>query len=117
VGNGRFQHRGGTILTVVLLIQLLSIMLLTVLESTRASTDFYVKTYQMYEARIMKELFLADYQKLSLANKGRVEYNVGTVIYEETAGVLAIQCLVKQRTFRFSETVSANSNEIATVRD
>ncbi|MCW3744348.1 hypothetical protein [Enterococcus gallinarum] len=32
-------------------------MLLTVLENTRTTTDFYIKTLHMYEARIMKELF------------------------------------------------------------
>ena len=58
-------------------------MLLTVLENTRTTTDFYIKTLHMYEARIMKELFLADYQRLTYAEQGSVNYNVGRVIYEQ----------------------------------
>ena len=66
----------------MMLIHLLSLMLLTVLENTRTTTDFYIKTLHMYEARIMKEL-LADYQRLTYAEQGSVNYNVGRVIYEQ----------------------------------
>ena len=80
--NGRFLHKGGIFLSAMMLIHLLSLMLLTVLENTRTTTDFYIKTLHMYEARIMKELFLADYQRLTYAEQGSVNYNVGRVIYE-----------------------------------
>ena len=79
-------------------------MLLTVLENTRTTTDFYIKTLHMYEARIMKELFLADYQRLTYAEQGSVNYNVGRVIYEQK----------EERTFRFTEILSGDLEKIAT---
>ena len=47
----------------------------------------------------MKELFLADYQRLTYAEQGSVNYNVGRVIYEQKEELLLIQCVVNQRTF------------------
>lgn len=112
--NGRFLHKGGIFFSAMLLIHLLSIMLLTILENTRATTDFYTKTLHMYEARIIKELFLADYQRLTFAEKGSVNYNVGKVIYEQKEELLVIQCVVNQRTFRFTEILSDDLEEIGT---
>ncbi|STD83957.1 Uncharacterised protein [Enterococcus gallinarum] len=106
--NGRFLHKGGIFFSAMMLIHLLSLMLLTVLENTRTTTDFYIKTLHMYEARIMKELFLADYQRLTYAEQGSVNYNVGRVIYEQKEELLLIQCVVNQRTFRFTEILSGD---------
>jgi hypothetical protein len=113
--NGRFKHKskGGIFFSSVMLIHFLSVMLLMVLENTRVVTDFYSKTVYMYEARIMKELFLADYQRLSFAKEGSVNYNVGKLTYEQKGEVLAIQCFINQRTFRFTERF-VDSEKIAT---
>lgn len=56
----------------------------------------------------MKELFLADYQRLTHAEQGSVNYNVGRVIYEQKEELLLIQCVVNQRTIRFTEILSGD---------
>ena len=66
-------------------------MLLTVLENTRTTTDFYIKTLHMYEARIMKEL-LADYQRLTYAEQGSVNYNVGGSFTNKRRAVVDSMC-------------------------
>ena len=65
----------------------------------------------------MKELFLADYQRLTYAEQGSVNYNVGRVIYEQKEELLLIQCVVNQRTIRFTEILSGDLEKIATQND
>ncbi|WP_430610305.1 competence type IV pilus minor pilin ComGG [Enterococcus sp. DIV0876] len=101
-------------LTALLLIQLLSLMLITVLESSRATTDFYHKTIQRYEASIMSELFWADYRGDIDPENGTRQFNTGELIYEKQREQIIVTCIVGKRTFIFDYTLPKEAEKIDT---
>lgn len=102
--NGKStKYKGGILLSTIFVVGLLSMLLLIVIENTRISTDFSMKTIHFYQARIMKELFLTDYQNFPHEEKGKIEYNVGILEYEEVEGQLMITSHVAGKEFQFIE--------------
>jgi hypothetical protein len=115
LGNGRsIRYKGGILLTALLLIQLLSLMLITVLESSRTTTDFYHKTIQRYEASIMSELFWAEYQSVLYPKSGTRQFNTGELTYESRGEQVVITCRVGTRTFTFYYAQPLETPEIDT---
>ncbi|WP_312542761.1 competence type IV pilus minor pilin ComGG [Enterococcus sp.] len=115
MGNGRsIRYKGGILLTALLLIQLLSLMLITVLESSRTTTDFYHKTIQRYEASIMSELFWAEYQSVLYPKSGTRRFNTGELTYESRGEQVVITCRVGTRTFTFHYAQPPETPEIDT---
>jgi len=94
--------------------QLLSLMLITVLESSRATTDFYHKTIQRYQASIMSDLFWADYQPESYPTRGTRRFNTGELTYESREEQVVITCRVGTRTFTFHYAQPPETPEIDT---
>ena len=76
-------------------------MLLLVLENSRTTALLY-KTIETYEARIMSELFHAEFLQNELADQGSRLYNVGKLTYERQGQLLQIECHVKSRRFTFT---------------
>jgi len=77
-------------------------MLLLVLENSRTTALFYTKTIETYEARIMSELFHAEFLQNEMADQGSRLYNVGKLTYERQGQLLQIECHVKSRRFTFT---------------
>ncbi|OTN77757.1 hypothetical protein A5886_002858 [Enterococcus sp. 8G7_MSG3316] len=115
MGNGRsIQYKGGVLLTALLLIQLLSLMLITVLESSRATTDFYHKTIQRYEAAIMSELFWSGYEADRDPEQGSRQFNTGRLTYEKKGEQVVIHCQIGARSFTFYYTLPLEIHKIDT---
>ncbi len=116
--NGKFthkrRHKGGILLTALLFVQLLSLMLLLVLENSRTTALFYTKTIETYEARIMSELFHAEFLQNELADQGSRLYNVGKMTYARQGQLLQIECHVKSRRFTFTFLLPEEEPEIDT---
>ena len=116
--NGKFthksRHKGGILLTALLFVQLLSLMLLLVLENSRTTALFYTKTIETYEARIMSELFHAEFLQNEMADQGSRLYNVGKLTYERQGQSLQIECYVKSRRFTFTFLLPEEQPEIDT---
>ena len=118
MGNGKFthkrRHKGGILLTALLFVQLLSLMLLLVLENSHTTALFYTKTIETYEARIMSELFHAEFLQNELEDRGTRFYNVGKLTYERQGQSLQIECYVKSRRFTFTFLLPEEQPEIDT---
>jgi hypothetical protein len=67
-GHGSSNSQGGILLSVLLAIFLFSFLLLNLTTSYHQTADLTKRTEQLYEAKIAKELFLADYPKLKNKN-------------------------------------------------
>ena len=115
--NGKYthkrRHKGGILLT-ALFVQLLSLMLLLVLENSRTTALFYTKTIETYEALIMSELFHAEFLQNELEDRGTRFYNVGKLTYERRGQSLQIECYVKSRRFTFTFLLPEEQPEIDT---
>ncbi|WP_266102660.1 competence type IV pilus minor pilin ComGG [Enterococcus gallinarum] len=109
--NGRFRqqyrHRGGIFLSVLLFFSLTSCLLLLVLEDERLTSNFTIRTTNLYQAKIMKELFLMDYysKDSELASTGKRTYNKETLSYEGSNEKVIIIVKMKNGYYRFEETV------------
>lgn len=116
--NGKYTHKrwhkGGILLTALLFVQLLSLMLLLVLENSRTTALFYTKTIETYEALIMSELFHAEFLQNELEDRGTRFYNVGKLTYERQGQSLQIECYVKSRRFTFTFLLPEEQPEIDT---
>ena len=116
--NGKYthkrRHKGGILLTALLFVQLLSLMLLLVLENSRTTALFYTKTIETYEALIMSELFHAEFLQNELEDRGTRFYNVGKLTYARQGQSLQIECYVKSRRFTFTFLLPEEQPEINT---
>ena len=108
-GNGRFQskYRGGIFLSVLLLFSLTSCLLLLILEDERLTSDFTIRTTNLYQAKTMKELFLLEYysRENTLPATGKRAYNKGTLTYEESNEKVIISVKMTKGYYRFEEKI------------
>ena len=115
MGNGRSKkHEGGVLLTAVFTVVVLSILLLFLAENYRIQAQFTRRTRQYYEAQIIKELFLTDYQALAenkRSKSGEVTYNQGKLSYEKKDDHLVLTVYVDGQARKFEETVEKSTEE------
>lgn len=104
------KHQGGILLSAVMMVGLVSLLFLTVIENTKLTTDFSVKTLHFYQAKIMSELFWQDYQKTEMLSKGEAVYNTGKIFYEEKDGQLEMNCQIQNRFFTITMPLKAMTN-------
>ncbi|GEQ38760.1 MAG: hypothetical protein L0I89_03970 [Tetragenococcus halophilus] len=109
MGNGRSKkYEGGVLLTAVFTVVVLSILLLFLAENYRIQAQFTRRTRQYYEAQIMKELFLTDYQALAenkRSKTGEVFYNQGKLSYEKKNDHLVLTVYVDDQERKFEEVI------------
>lgn len=109
MGNGRSKkHEGGVLLTAVFTVVVLSILLLFLAENYRIQAQFTRRTRQYYEAQIIKELFLTDYQALAenkRSKTGEVFYNQGKLSYEKKNDHLVLTVYVDDQERKFEEVI------------
>ena len=106
---GSLNSRGGVLLSVLLAIFLFSFLLLNLLTSYYQTADLVSRTEQLYQAKIAKELFLADYPNLN-KSKGTWIFNKGELIYEKEPEQLKIIVKIKKKTYQFYEKNSTSSS-------
>ena len=115
MGNGRSKkYEGGVLLTAVFTVLVLSILLLFLSENYRLQAQFTRRTRQYYEAQIIKELFLTDYQALAENKRpktGEVLYNQGKLSYKKKKNRLVLTVYVDGQERKFEETVEKNTEE------
>ncbi len=101
-GHGSSNSQGGILLSVLLAIFLFSFLLLNLTTSYHQTADLTKRTEQLYEAKIAKELFLADYSKLKNKN-GVWKFNKGEIAYKTEANRLVMNVKIKKKTYQFFE--------------
>lgn len=102
VGRGSINSQGGILLSVLLAIFLFSFLLLKLTVSYHQTADLVQRTQQLYEARIAKELFLADYKKLD-PEKGSWAFNKGLITYEKRPEQLVVLVKIEKKKYYFYE--------------
>jgi len=113
--NGRSKkYEGGVLLTAVFTVVVLSILLLFLAENYRIQAQFTRRTRQYYEAQIIKELFLTDYQALAenkRSKSGEVTYNQGKLSYEKKDDHLVLTVYVDDQERKFEEVIEKSTEE------
>lgn len=107
--HGSLNSRGGVLLSVLLAIFLFSFLLLNLTTSYYQTADLVARTEQLYQAKIAKELFLADYPKLN-DKKGTWEFNRGEILYETEKTRVKIEVKIKKRVYKFYENNSTSNS-------
>ena len=108
-GHGSLNSRGGVLLSVLLAIFLFSFLLLNLTTSYHQTADLVARTEQLYQAKIAKELFLADYYKLK-DKKGVWKFNKGELTYETEQDHVKIIVKIKKKTYQFYEKNSTSNS-------
>lgn len=87
------SYQGGILFTAISLISLFCFIFLFVVEDYQRNSLFNYQTQLTYTRKILKELFLSNYPKLSPAEEkaGTISYTSGTVNYEKKATSLVIK--------------------------
>ena len=106
-GPGSTNSQGGILLTVLLAIFLFSFLLLNLTTSYHQTADLVTRTEQFYQAKIAKELFLADYPNLKEKN-GNWNFNLGELVYETDQDQIKIIVKIKTKTYHFYEKTSTS---------
>lgn len=101
-GHGSLNSRGGVLLSVLLAIFLFSFLLLHLTTSYSQTVDLVSRTERLYEAKIAKELFLAEYPKLN-DQRGTWGFNKGQLTYKLEQDQLVITVKIKKKTYQFYE--------------
>ncbi|MDT2612977.1 competence type IV pilus minor pilin ComGG [Enterococcus dongliensis] len=107
--RGFLNSQGGVLLSVLMAIFLFSFLLLNVTTSYHQTVDLAIRTEQLYQAKIAKELFLAEYPKLH-KNNGIWKFNKGELAYETEATQLKIIVKIKKKTYHFYEKTSTSTS-------
>ncbi|MBU5365085.1 hypothetical protein KQI33_06840 [Enterococcus devriesei] len=111
VGRGSINSQGGILLSVLLAIFLFSFLLLKLTVSYHQTADLVQRTQQLYEARIAKELFLAEYKTLD-SEKGTWVFNKGVITYEKRQEQLVVRVKMEKKIYYFFEkNGTSNSSE------
>lgn len=100
------KYRGGVIFSAVGLLLLLTMVILLMLERSWTQAIFTASSTSLYEARIMKEMFLSEIQQSEVPKKGSRRYNLGTLDYQQTEDSWKIDVWVRKRKYKFIETRS-----------
>lgn len=108
-GHGSLNSQGGVLLTVLLAIFLFSFLLLNLTTSYHQTTDLVSRTEQLYQAKIAKELFLAEYPKLKEKN-GEWHFNLGELIYETNQDQIKMTVKIERKTYHFSERINTSTS-------
>lgn len=107
--HGSLNSQGGALLSVLLAIFLFSFLLLNLTTSYHQSADLVERTEHLYQAKIAKELFLADYPKLK-EKEGVWEFNKGGLSYETEEDNVKIDVKIKKKTYQFCEKISTSNS-------
>ncbi|MFM2488306.1 competence type IV pilus minor pilin ComGG [Enterococcus avium] len=106
--HGSLNSQGGVLLSVLLAIFLFSFLLLNLTTSYHQTADLVERTEHLYQAKIAKELFLADYPKLK---KKRVcGSSTRGLSYETEEGYVKIDVKIKKKTYQFCEKISTSNS-------
>lgn len=104
-GRGSLNSHGGVLLSVLLAIFLFSFLVLNLTTSYYQTADLVVRTEQLYQAKIARELFLADYVEMK-TKKGTWSFNKGEIAYEIVQDQLKMTVKIKKKTYHFSEKIA-----------
>ena len=104
---GSMNSQGGILISVLLAVFLCSLLLLNVLTAYHQTTDLVVRTKNLYEARIAKELFLADYPNLK-EKEGNWSFNKGEITYQTEANEVKVTLKIKKKKYHFYEKISTS---------
>ncbi|MGG5369818.1 competence type IV pilus minor pilin ComGG [Enterococcus sp. AZ196] len=107
--HGSLNSQGGVLLSVLLAIFLFSFLVLNLTTSYHQTADLVSRTEQLYQAKIAKELFLADYPKLNV-KKGTWMFNKGEITFETEQTQLKIIVKIKKKTYHFYEKNSTSNS-------
>lgn len=107
--RGSLNSRGGVLLSVLLAIFLFSFLLLNLTTSYHQTADLVSRTELLYQAKIAKELFLADYPGLKSKN-GTWSFNKGELAYETEQNQLKIIVKIKEKRYVFYEKNSTSNS-------
>ncbi|KAF1299091.1 hypothetical protein BAU15_00145 [Enterococcus sp. JM4C] len=130
--NGKFQNKqhGGIFLSVLLFFSLTTSLLILILEDEKLTSDFTIRTTNLYYAKTMKELFLIDYYQQSAdsktvdkttdeqsiglvaeepSEKGKRLYNKGELTYQIVAEKINITIKIDGNYYNFEEKVQQPS--------
>lgn len=107
--HGSLNSQGGVLLSVLLAIFLFSFLLLNLTTSYHQTADLVSRTEQLYEAKIAKELFLADYPELK-NKKGIWNFNKGELVYETEENRVKIVVKMKEKTYLFYENIDTSNS-------
>lgn len=107
--HGSLNSQGGVLLSVLLAIFLFSFLLLNLTTSYHQTADLVERTEHLYQAKIAKELFLADYPKLK-EKEGVWEFNKEELSYETEEDYVRIDVKIKKKTYQFCEKISTSNS-------
>lgn len=107
--RGSLNSQGGVLLSVLLAIFLFSFLLLNLTTSYYQTADLVSRTEQLYEAKIAKELFLADYPELKNKN-GIWNFNKGELVYDTEENRVKIVVKMKEKTYLFYESINTSNS-------
>lgn len=107
--RGSLNSQGGVLLSVLLAIFLFSFLLLNLTTSYHQTADLVSRTEQLYEAKIAKELFLADYPELKNKN-GIWNFNKGELVYDTEENRVKIVVKMKEKTYLFYENIDTSNS-------
>lgn len=107
--RGSLNSQGGVLLSVLLAIFLFSFLLLNLTTSYHQTADLVSRTEQLYEAKIAKELFLADYPELKNKN-GIWNFNKGELVYDTEENRVKIVVKMKEKTYLFYENINTSNS-------
>lgn len=109
-------HYGGILMTTIFTLGLMSLLLVFLLGNYRSVSEFSLRTRRFYEMKIMTQLFLADYPKLSEQDqqKGEVHYNVGTISYQRKDTDLFINAFSGKYKQTHTEKLQTNKTDTST---
>ncbi len=102
VALGSSNSRGGVLLSVLLTLFLFSFLWLQLLTTYQQTIDFTNRTRRSYQAKIAKELFLADYPQLA-KEKGQWHFTQGELVYQKQSENLKITVQIQGKSFSFTE--------------
>lgn len=107
--HGSLNSQGGILLSVLLAIFLFSFLLMNIVISYHQTVDLASRTEQLYQAKIAKELFLAEYPQLT-SEKGTWGFNKGEITYQNEQDRVKITVKIKKKTYHFYEKNSTSNS-------
>lgn len=103
--NGRSpKPRGGMMFSAILFLSLVTLLMYFVLNDYYLNGTFNKRTEELYQAKLMKELFLHDhFKKLpeERSDSGTVNFNTGRIKYYFRGADLVVSVFTAERVFGF----------------
>ncbi|GCF95043.1 hypothetical protein NRIC_29340 [Enterococcus florum] len=88
-------------MSVLLLVFIFSFLLLNLLFTYQQAADFARRTEQLYQAKIAKELFLAE--GVPVETTGEWQFNLGIVEYKKNDSTIVINVTIDRQRYTFTE--------------